>query len=429
VADASRLRQVLTNLVGNAIKFTAAGRVLITVSREQQNPRGARMRISVADTGIGIPDAKLDSIFEKFTQADSSTSRKYGGTGLGLAISKQLVEVMGGDIGAQSEIGKGSTFWFTVPLPLDEASALPADPSANLRGVRVLIVDDQDVNRRVLQQFVANWGMRNESFVDGLEALEAMREAHALGDPYQMVITDYRMAGIDGAMLTAEIKADPIVRETIVVMLTSVSQLSDSNRMKQIGCAACLVKPVRSSQLRDALLEAWAGRRLSQVPSEGPPELSSILSLKSATSSARVLVVEDNVINQSVAVRMLEDIGFQADAAANGREAMEMLALLPYEIVLMDCWMPERSGYEVAREIRLREQAHRQVHIIAMNTVSATGDWKENTRERCLRAGMDDLISKPIQFEELTGALQRWMNDNERGQISTVQVSEAPPLS
>ncbi len=253
VADASRIRQILTNLTGNAIKFTPAGHILITVACEQQDVQGARMRISVTDTGIGIPEDKLGSIFEKFTQADASTTRKYGGTGLGLAISKQLVDMMGGAVGAQSEIGKGSTFWFALPLSLDLATSPASVPAADLSDLRLLLVDDDEVSLRVLHENVTDWGMRNESRASGREALEALRTAHALGDPYRIVVTDYRMAEIDGAMLTAEIKADPALRDTIVIMLTSVSQLSDSNRMKQIGCAACLVKPVRAAQLHDAL--------------------------------------------------------------------------------------------------------------------------------------------------------------------------------
>jgi len=417
VADASRIRQILTNLAGNAIKFTAAGRVLIAAACEQRDAQGARIRIAVTDTGIGIPEEKLGSIFEKFTQADASTTRKYGGTGLGLAISKQLVEMMGGSIGAVSEIGRGSTFWFALPLPFDAAPSGPAVPAEDLRGVRALIVDDDEVSRRVLHEHITNWGMRNGSFATGVDALGAIRAAQALGDPYQMVITDYRMAGIDGAMLTAEIKADAAIRDTIVIMLTSVSQLNDATRMKQIGCAACLVKPVRAAQLRDALATAWSGRPAAAPASSPLPDPRSMLALKALTSSARVLVVEDNIVNQSVAVRMLEKIGFQADVAANGREAMEMLALLPYEIVLMDCRMPEMSGYEAAHEIRLREQPHRQVHIVAMTTDAVIGEGSENTRERCLRAGMDDFISKPVQLEELSGALKRWAEDLERRRV------------
>ena len=417
IADASRIRQILTNLTGNAIKFTASGGVLIAANRERQDARGMWIRVSVTDTGIGIPADKLGTIFEKFTQADASTTRKYGGTGLGLAISKQLAAMMGGSIGAESAVGKGSTFWFALPLTSDSPTGVPPAPAEDLRDVRVLIVDDDEVSRRVLREEVTGWGMRNGTVASGVDALEAIRAAQALGDPYQMVVTDYGMTGMDGAMLTAQIKADAAIRHTIVILLTSVSHWIDANRMKQIGCSACLVKPVRAAQLRDALAAAWSLRLAGSTSSSALPDPKSMLSLRSLTSSARVLVVEDNVVNQSVAVRMLEKLGFQADVAANGREAMEMLALLPYEIVLMDCRMPEMSGYETAHEIRLREQSHRQVHIIAMTTDAVAGEGSENTRERCLRAGMDDFISKPVQLEELTGALKRWMEDLERRRV------------
>ena len=411
VGDAGRIRQVVTNLVGNAIKFTPAGHVLIAVECDAREGEKAQMRVSVKDTGIGILRENIESLFEKFSQGDASTTRRYGGTGLGLAISKQLTELMGGSIGADSQVGEGSTFWFTLSLPVDAQPEPRAAPAVDLTGVRGLIVDDNEVNRRVVHEQVVGWGMRNGSFASGKQALQAMREAFADGDPYQMVIADYQMPGMDGAMLAAAIKADPALRDTVVIMLTSVGGRSEVQCMEGASIEAYLVKPVRHSQLLNTLITAWSKKLETTledrtlIQNQGSiSALKSALAERIGSPAMRVLVAEDNVVNQRVAIRMLERLGLRADVAANGREALELLALLPYDLVFMDCQMPEMNGYEAVREFRRGEAADRRITIIAM-TAEAIG----GCRERCIEAGMDDFISKPVKLEDLAETLKRWV--------------------
>jgi signal transduction histidine kinase/CheY-like chemotaxis protein len=258
IGDAGRIRQVVTNLVGNAVKFTEHGHILIDVECENADTRSARMRVSVHDTGCGVPEEKIGTLFQKFSQADSSTSRKYGGTGLGLAISKQLAELMGGSIGARSSNGEGSTFWFTLPLELDTHPQAAPVPVADLRELRVLIVDDNEVNRRVLHEHITSWGMRNGSFSSGDKVLDALRAATECGDPYHFVLLDYQMPGMDGLEVAGAIKADPAIRDTVVVLLTSVGQWSELRRTEGARVDASLVKPVRQSQLLNTLATAWS---------------------------------------------------------------------------------------------------------------------------------------------------------------------------
>jgi len=408
LGDAGRIRQVVTNLAGNAVKFTEKGHVLIRVECRGQEQGKAHMRISVTDTGIGIPSDKLGLLFQKFTQADSSTTRRYGGTGLGLAISKQLVEMMGGAVTVESQPGQGSSFSFTLPLPLDEQPE-PL-PVTELEGLRVLIVDDIEVNRRVVHEQVTGWGMRNGSFCGGADALEAMRAAHRDGDPYQVAIIDYQMPRMDGATLASEIRADARIRDTVVIMLTSLGTWSEVRRLEGSGIDACLVKPVRHSQLLNALVSAWSKRRRHLSQNQAVSNLrdalnaaKTSLSGRFAGAALRVLVVEDNIVNQKVARGVLERLGLRVDVAANGREAIEMVQLLPYDLVFMDCQMPEMNGYEASRTIRRREQTGRRVPIIAMTAEAISGN-----RERCLEAGMDDFIAKPVKLEDLVDMLLKW---------------------
>jgi PAS domain S-box-containing protein len=404
VGDAGRIRQVLTNLVGNALKFTESGSVITTVACERQEEDRALMRVRVRDTGVGIPDAKLTTLFEKFSQADASTTRRYGGTGLGLAICKQLVTLMGGEIGVESCEGEGSTFWFTLPLALDAAPhALPV-PEVDLTGLRVLIVDDNQVNRKVLHEQVMSWGMRNGSYASGPDALEALRAAARAGDPYDFVLLDYQMPGMDGAELAVAIKADPSLERTALVMLTSVGHLAEVKLLEGSGIDACLTKPVRQSYLLNTLATTRSRRLQSSAPE--PAETAAVQAtteLKLA-QPPRTLVVEDNAVNQKVAVRMLERLGLRADVAANGREAVEMCRLVPYELIFMDCQMPEMDGFAAAREIRLMEAYdHETATIIAMTAEAMAG-----TREECLAAGMDDYIAKPVKFDHLKDAVRSW---------------------
>jgi signal transduction histidine kinase/ligand-binding sensor domain-containing protein/DNA-binding response OmpR family regulator len=408
IGDAGRIRQVVTNLVGNAVKFSSGGCVLITVQYQGQEAQQARMRISVQDHGPGIPREKLDLLFEKFSQVDASTTRKYGGTGLGLAISKQLVELMGGSIGVESHPGEGSTFWFTLPLTLEAQPHAAPVPVADLRDLRVLIVDDNEVNRRVLHEQIASWGMRNGSFSSGEQALEALRAAQQSGDPYHFAILDYQMPGLDGPALAKVIRSDPAIRGTVLVMLTSVGCWDAVRHTESASIDACLPKPVRQSQLLNTLATTWSKKlHMALADPAGPAsriaDMKSALAGRSAGWPIRVLVAEDNVVNQKVAVRMLERLGLRADVAANGREAVRMFELLPYDLVFMDCQMPEMDGYEATQEIRRREGLGWRVAIIAM-----TADAMVGCRERCLEAGMDDFIAKPVAMGALFEALRRW---------------------
>jgi len=407
VGDAGRIRQVVTNLVGNAMKFTQAGHVLITVGCESEAEGVAQMRVAVEDTGVGIPADRIHALFEKFSQVDGSSTRKYGGTGLGLAISRQLVSLMGGTIGLNSQPGEGSTFWFTLPLKLDSQPHAQPVPADDLRGLRVLIVDDIEVNRRVLHEQLSSWEMPNESAADGAEALETLRSAARAGDPFRFVLLDYQMPEMDGAALAAAMQTDPSVKDPVVIMLTSVGHWSEVLGMQGTTIDACLVKPVRQSQLLNTLATAWSrrlqaglrtqtGLRHTHSPTRAVRE-------NASGQSLRVLVAEDNTVNQKVAVRMLERLGVRSDVAANGREAVDMCAMFPYDLVFMDCHMPEMDGYAATAAIRQQMGAERHVPIIAM-----TAEAMEGCRENCLAAGMDDYIAKPVRPDDLKDALRRW---------------------
>ena len=408
IGDAGRIRQVVANLVGNAVKFTPAGHVLIMVNCQSYDGEKAQIRVAVEDTGVGIPAEKVAGLYEKFSQVDSSTTRKYGGTGLGLAISKQLVNLMGGQVGVTSQVGMGSTFWFTLPLRLDAQPHAEPAPVGELRCLRVLIVDDDDVNRRVLRQQIVGWEMRNGCYAGAAEALQALREASAAGDPYQVALLDYQMPGMNGATLAAAIEADPLLTGTVVIMLTSVGHWSEVRHMQGAGIDACLVKPVRQSQLLNTLATAWSKKRQNgfAARTEALHEVSPLRSKPAdrfAGAPARVLVAEDNVVNQKVAVRMLERLGLRPDVAGNGREAVELSAMLPYDVIFMDCQMPEMDGYTATAEIRKRQGSNGRVAIIAM-----TAEVMEGYRERCIAAGMDDFIAKPVRLDNMIDALKRW---------------------
>ena len=367
------------------------------------------MRISVHDTGPGIPAGKLDSVFDKFSQVDGSTTRKYGGTGLGLAISKQLVELMGGSIAVSSRPGEGSTFSFTLPLDLDASPNAAPAPVDDLRNLRALIVDDNEVNRRVLHGQIASWGMRNGSFATGEEALQALRDAKAGGDPYDFALLDYQMPGMDGAELARCIKADAEIRDTVIVLLTSVSQGIEVRQKESGTIDASLVKPVRQSQLLNTLSTAWSRKHQPSAPdhirADRPvEEMRRALAVRFGGLPVRVLVADDNIVNQKVAARMLEKLGVRPDLAADGREALEMFGLLPYDLIFMDCQMPEMDGYAAAREIRRRGGPNQHVPIVAM-----TAEVLAGCREQCLAAGMDDHLPKPVTMAFLFEALRKWV--------------------
>ncbi|HMF74974.1 MAG TPA: response regulator, partial [Bryobacteraceae bacterium] len=409
VGDAGRIRQILFNVVGNAVKFTPSGTILIDVQCESPGAVQAMMRISVHDTGTGIPSGKLDSVFEKFSQVDSSTTRKYGGTGLGLAISRQLVELMGGSIGVSSRPEEGSTFSFTLPLTFDTNPRAMPILVENLLKLRSLIVDDNEVSRRVLHAQITSWGMRSSCCVTGPEAILTLREAKAAGDPYDFVIVDYQMPGMDGVELARAIKADPDICKILVVLLTSVNQGIYVAQTENGAIDASLAKPVRQSQLWNTLSTVWSGKFQPLLPAHVRANrpidgMRAALALRFGGVPVRVLLVEDNIVNQKVAGRMLEKLGMRPDFAANGREAVEMVRFLPYDLIFMDCQMPEMDGYEAAREIRQSESPNQRVPILAM-----TAEVMAGCRERCLAAGMDDHIGKPAKIESLFEALQKWI--------------------
>jgi signal transduction histidine kinase/ligand-binding sensor domain-containing protein/DNA-binding response OmpR family regulator len=406
VGDGGRIRQVLTNLVGNAVKFTSRGHVLISVELEVPDEKILRIRISVCDTGIGIPPDKIDLLFEKFSQVDGSQTRKFGGTGLGLAISKQLVELMGGSIGAESVLGQGANFWFTLPLQLDTERCAQATPPPCLNDLRVLVVDDNEVSRRVLGEQITAWGMRNQGVASGEEAIETMRAAHEAAAPYDFAILDHQMPGMDGVTLAAMINADPRLQNTMLFILSSVGHRAEMRATQVSGIEAWLVKPARQSQLMNALASAWARRSrtgaLPRIVDRHPG--GAVVADSFVGSGIRVLIAEDNMVNQRVAILMLQKLGLRADVAGNGLEAVQMFALAPYDLILMDCHMPEMDGYAATREIRRREGANRRVNIIAMTAEAMAG-----ARDQCLASGMDDYIPKPIRIGDLLEILQKWI--------------------
>ena len=392
--DPGRLRQIVVNLAANAIKFTDKGHVLVDVTGDHDGTL-AHLRFAVEDTGIGMASDILPLLFHDFVQGDSSTARRYGGTGLGLAICKRLTDTMGGQLNVTSQIGVGTTFILTLALPLAPAPQA-AVPLSDIRGLRALIVDPQPISRRVMTELLASWELGSDSCSSAEEALDRLRKAN---DPYDFVIMDARLPDADGIDLGHAIRSDSTIADAILVALTTVPTGGEGTRFRDAGYAAYLVKPVRSSQFFDALATAWSQKRgtpitprhtlESQPPDSGPPR-----------ERYRVLVAEDNHVNQRVARALLERVGCHVDIVANGREAIEMWSRIPYHAIFMDCLMPELDGYEATRRIRAHD---RTVPIIAMTANAMPGD-----REECLAAGMSDYIAKPLRAEDLAGILRRW---------------------
>ena len=403
VGDPGRLRQVLINLAGNALKFTHEGEVAVRVSLAAETEHDVLLRVSVKDTGIGITAQHQGALFEKFTQADASTTRRYGGTGLGLAISKQLTEMMGGRIGLVSEEGRGSEFWFTARFAKQGVRERPVTPTAEIRGVHILVVDDNTTNREVLAAQLAAWGVRSEETRDGPSALLALARAMDVGDPFAAAILDMQMPGMDGATLARAIKADEALAPTRLVLMTSLGERGDARLMEEMGIAAFLVKPVRQSDLFDSLAAVLAD---AAVPRPTRPIITRHAIREMRRGALRILLAEDNVTNQQVALGILNRLGLRADAVANGAEAVRSLETVPYDLVLMDVQMPEMDGLEATRHIRDPKSAVKRhdVPIIAMTAHAMQGD-----RERCLDAGMNDYVTKPVSPQTLADALERWL--------------------
>jgi signal transduction histidine kinase/CheY-like chemotaxis protein len=405
IGDPGRLRQVLLNLLSNAIKFTQKGEVFLEIACSKQEEGSATLLFRVKDTGIGISQEAQKRLFSAFEQADSSTTRKFGGTGLGLAISKKLVELMQGEIGVESTPGHGSTFWFNIALPISsKTSATPEQSYAEvLRRVRVLIVDDNTANRTILHHQLQQWEMRSDgSAENGSIALTLLRHAAQAGDAYRITIIDMQMPEMDGLTLATQISADPQLKDVRVVMLSSMCDRLDQRELRAAGVSGWLIKPVKTHQLRNLLLKTLAPAPLTSAgtpQSPGTPE--QLQDCKKST--AKILLAEDNAVNLKVALKQLQKLGYEADPVGNGLEVLEALSRINYDLILMDCHMPEMDGYEATRRIRNSGAAFSAIPIIAMTANAMQGD-----RETCLQAGMNDYISKPVKLSELQDALEKY---------------------
>ncbi len=400
--DPGRLRQILLNLVNNAIKFTEKGEVVVRVAKVAGTGRVATLRFTITDTGIGIPPEAQAKLFQPFMQADGSTTRKYDGTGLGLAICKQLVSLMHGEIGVESNPGHGSTFWFTTQVALQPETAKVVHRRAEIAGSRVLIVDDNATNREIFERQLANWHVKHTSASSGQEALEKL---HAAGSAhFDAALLDMQMPAMDGLTLAHHIHTDPALADIKILILSSMGRTIPPAELAEAGVALTLMKPVKQSQLHDALVSVLADRILTTVRAKrlsAPPIV--------ASGKLRILVAEDNIVNQRVAMLQLERLGHRADVAANGLEVLSAIETVHYDVIFMDCHMPELDGYEATRRLRARENERRArgekftaLHIVAMTANAMQGD-----REACLASGMDDYISKPVRPAELAASLAR----------------------
>jgi signal transduction histidine kinase/CheY-like chemotaxis protein len=422
--DPGRLRQILTNLGGNAIKFTEAGEVVVSVSRDETasvvDIDHPVLKFAVMDTGIGISEGARGSLFQPFSQADMSTTRKFGGTGLGLSISKQLVELMAGQIGVESTAGVGSTFWFTARFERSVAVLAEEATLPELAGRRVLIVDDNATNRRILEHQVSSWGMAASCADGGRLALEMLADAVASGSPFELAVLDLQMPQMDGLQLAAAIKADPAFASLPLVILTSLGQRGHAAAAQEAGVAGYLTKPVREGHLKRCLATVLSpGAKAGPAAAVSPPLRRPLVTRHTLVEGrshlqARVLLAEDNEINQRIAVKLLEQMGCRVDVAVNGLRVLEALDAMRYDLVLMDCQMPEMDGFEATRAIREREGSGPRTPIVAMTANAMAGD-----RERCLDAGMDSYLTKPVRPDELTAAVSQWLPLSEISGAST----------
>lgn len=415
--DPIRLRQILTNLIGNAIKFTAKGEVVVQVLPEEETAGKVLLRFMITDTGIGLSPEGKERLFQAFSQEDSSTTRKYGGTGLGLSISKRLAELMGGTIGVQSEPGQGSCFWFTVQVDVQPVPhVLNPSLSGGLEGIRIALIDDNATNRMLLHHYTSFWGMTSVQAESGESALTILRESTMHGTPCQVALVDLNMPGMDGLELAEAVKADPLLASIQLILLNPLLNRMDMDPVKLINFSAYLNKPVRYLQLYHGLVTALNGS--DRPPSSIPDHASRREPLKSA--GHRILLADDNLVNQKVAVRMLHTLGYQVDVVSNGREALEAIKETVYAGILMDCQMPEMDGFEATREIRKREPFISPLPIIAMTANTMAGD-----REKCYQTGMNDFLPKPVKLEDLARVLGKWVGPSS-STISDENDAESP---
>jgi signal transduction histidine kinase/DNA-binding response OmpR family regulator len=407
IGDPGRVRQILVNLVGNAIKFTDEGEIVIRVSVEAETDSDVALRFGVRDTGIGITPEQSTRLFESFSQADTSTTRKYGGTGLGLTISKRLTAMMGGRIHVDGTPGLGSEFWFTAvfekqPQGRAKSITLPED----IRGKYILIVDDNATNRHILRDLLTTWGCRHREVSGGQEALEVLSAAVKKDTAFDIAILDMQMPVMDGAMLGRRIKETPAIADTIMVMMTSMGDRGDAKRFAKIGFSAYLTKPVKPSQLFDCL-STVAGIPKKQSARRQVPIVTRHSLAEDKKRLFKILLAEDNVVNQKVAAILLKKHGYQADIVGNGKEAVEAMQKVNYHLVLMDCQMPELDGYGATAEIRsvASNGINHRVPIIALTAHAKKGD-----RDKCIAAGMDDYLTKPIDPQALADMLEKYLN-------------------
>ena len=417
--DPGRLRQVFVNLVGNAIKFTHQGEIVIHAEPVEETQTHVSVRFSVQDTGIGIPPDRQAAIFDRFTQADGSTSRRYGGTGLGLTICKQLVEAMKGKIGVESTPGIGSTFWFEVKFEKQSRGKPTTAPltlgSVSLSELRILIVDDNQTNRMILTKNIEAMGSRSDAVATGYKALESLRNAYRAGDPFHVVLLDMQMPGMDGEQTARAIKSDPAVKDVKIIILTSMGQRGDAVRFEMLGCSGYLLKPVKQQMLFDAVIAV-----LTHKEDQGPSLVTRHILTEIRRSGLRLLLAEDNPINQKLAVVLLQKAGYSVDAVETGGQAVDKVRSGKYNAILMDVQMPEMDGFEATQKIREWEK-DKSLHlpIIAMTAHAMPGD-----RERCLESGMDDYVSKPLEPKVLFNVLNRWIPNLDLAENSSEALEE-----
>ena len=404
MGDPARLRQILVNLIGNAIKFTSLGEVVIHAELEENTKENTTIQFSVSDTGVGIPPDRQKAIFDRFTQADGSTTRKFGGTGLGLSICKQLTEMMGGTIGLDSQPGEGSTFWFTIPFAKSTEPSVPKHPAVlqtvSIQGVHVLGVDDNTTNRVILSRMLSGFGCRVQMADNGQTAVDILKAAQEQHNPFKIVLLDLQMPEIDGEETARLIKSDPAIKDVKIIVLTSMGQRGDAARLLALGCSGYLLKPVKMQMLLEALVSVMG-------QSEEKPQLVTQHSIsEKVRQDQRILLAEDNPVNQKLASLLMQKVGYSIDVAENGIIAVDRVKNGKYSIVLMDVQMPEMDGIDATKAIREWESKTGTGHIpiIAMTASAMKGD-----REMCLEAGMDDYVSKPLKPEILYETMKKWL--------------------
>jgi len=410
--DPVRIRQVLANLLSNAVKFTERGEVVVRVSMAAEPDGEAKALFEVTDSGVGITPEAMSRIFHEFTQADGSTTRKYGGTGLGLTISKQLVSLMNGEIGVDSTPGKGSRFWFKLPLAKQSGASNvdPADPARDtIAGLRLLLVEANPTQRRILKDLLQHWGVECDEADSSAKALSMIQNCGNAGDAYPLILIDLDLPDVDGLSLAQTVKNDPQLSPSRIVMVTTLLNRPSIATMQATGISACLVKPVRQSRLAECLTDVMStsGATTAQPLSEAEGSTFANQDLRAVAKGVRILLAEDNLVNQRVALKQLKKLGFSADAVSNGNEVLSALQRIPYDIIIMDCQMPELDGYEVTRRIR-QGGSDSYIHLkSAPYIIALTANALQGDRERCLALGMNDYLTKPLHLRDLEAVLQR----------------------